>query len=91
MKAAKLLVKQNPDKPVAVEILAESIVAIAQGVRNLVAGPLNERALHLLIQNAAPSSGGRRGYSPIAIKDIKAVFAGIAALEATYLKKATRS
>lgn len=82
---AKLKVMHNPEKEVPTEVLAESIVSMAAGIRKLRAGRLNDNALHLLIQNAAPSVG--RGYTPLSLKQIRAVFAGIDALEATYLKK----
>lgn len=87
--AARVKVKQEPEKEVPTEILAESIVQIAQGVRALRKGRLNDSALFLLIQHAAPTNKNRGGgYGQrLAIKDIKAVFAGIDALEAEYLKK----
>lgn len=68
-----------------VEVLAESISSIAQGVKKLLAGPLNERALVLLIQNACPQVGK---YPPHAItqKEVKAVLEGLQSLEKEYLK-----
>lgn len=79
----KTLVLQEADKPVPVEVLAEAIKTIAQGVRRLRQGPLNDRALFLLIQNAAPGT--------LSIKDIKAVFSGIDSLEAEYLRKKVKT
>ncbi len=86
---AKIAVKQSEDKTkeVATEVMASSIVAIAEGMRKLRSGRLNDKALFLLIQSAAPSVGGRGGYAPISIKDIKAVFEGIDSLESTFLRK----
>ncbi|HKW15638.1 MAG TPA: hypothetical protein VJS69_14215 [Candidatus Krumholzibacteria bacterium] len=66
-----------------VEIIAESIKAIADGVRKLRAGPLTDRALFLLIQHSAPMVRGRY----IGISEIKRVFDGISSLEGEYLKK----
>lgn len=78
-KASKVVVKQEPGNEVPTELIAHCILVIAEGVRKLRSGRLNDRALHLLIQHAAPES--------VSIRDIKAVFAGIEALEATYLRK----
>lgn len=85
--AKKIEVKQQPEKEVPTEVLASSIAAIAEGMRKLRAGRLTDKALFLLIQHAAPNVGGRGGFSPVSIKEIKAVFEGIDALEATFLKK----
>lgn len=84
MSTKPVSVKQDPENPVPVEVLAESIKAIAQGVRKLREGQLNDRCLFLLIQHAAPTDGRGR---MLAIGDIKAVFAGIEGLEAEYLRK----
>lgn len=78
-------VKQKPEAEVPIEVLAESIVAMAAGIRKLRAGRLNDRALFLLIQHAAPSIG--KYGQKLGVSDIKAVFAGIDALESEYLKK----
>lgn len=75
-------VTQDDAKPVPIEVMAESIVAISQGIRKLRAGPLNDRALVLLIQHAAPSHNG----AAISQKEIKAVLAGIENLEREYLR-----
>jgi hypothetical protein len=79
-------VKQNEEAPIAVEIMAESIVAISQGIKKLRTTRLNDRALFLLIQNASPSVGN---YPPkkVTIGEIKAVLEGIESLEKTFLKK----
>lgn len=66
------------------EVIAESIVAISEGVKKLRSGRLNDKALFLLIQNAAPLGGHPRG--KVSIKNIMDVFAGIESLERTYLK-----
>lgn len=83
-------VKQNEEKQVPVEVIATSLVAIADGVRKLRAGPLNEKALLLLIQHAAPNVG-RYGGKKIGTTEIKAVLEGMESLEATYLKKKPRA
>lgn len=74
------VVKQDEAKPVPVEILAESIKTIAENMRKLRSGPLNDRALLLLIQGASRGKVGQR--------EIKNVFEAIDNLERTYLRRA---
>lgn len=80
---AKPLVKivQDATDVVPTEVLASSIVAIAQGIRALRSGnkTLTDRALYLLIKDAAPIN--------IGIKDIAAVFSAIDSLERLYVRK----
>lgn len=85
----KVIVKQVPEKEneVPTEVLADSIVAIAAGMKKLRSGRLSDRALFLLIQDAAPSVGGKYGKSALPVKTIKAVFEGIESLERSFLKK----
>jgi hypothetical protein len=75
----KVVVAQNADAEVPTEVLADSIVAIAAGIKKLRAGRLNDRALYLLIQHAAPGA--------IAIREIKSVIEGMESLERVYLRK----
>lgn len=79
------VVQKDEAKPMPVEIIAESVKAISDGIRRLRGGPLNDKALMLLIQHAAPSIG--RYGQKIGITEIRAVIEGIESLEATYLKK----
>lgn len=79
-KRLKVVQPAPPVEEVAAEVIASSIVQIADALRKLRNTRLNDRALVLLIQNAAVGSVSQR--------DVKNVLAGIAALEATYLKKA---
>lgn len=85
-KPSQVKVVQNPESPVATEVIAEAIVAISQGVKKMLAGPLNESALILLITNATPSVG--RGYrkTVVSARAVKAVLAGMESLEREYLK-----
>lgn len=76
--ASKVIVKQTEQNPVPVEVLAEAIVSISAGIKKLRAGPLNERCLLLLIQNAAPFT--------INQKQVRTVLDGIEQLEHEYLK-----
>jgi hypothetical protein len=81
----KLKVIQNPENEVPLEVLATSIKDIAEGIRKLRSGPLNEKGLLLLIQHSAPTKsrmGQRYG-----IGEIKDILDGIESLPETYLKK----
>jgi len=82
----KLVLKQDAEKPVPVEIIADSIVSISDGLRKLRAGRLNDRALILLIQHASPMAGAGRLRKPISAKEVRAVLEGIESLEREYLK-----
>lgn len=72
---------QDEENPMPVEILAEHIKAISEGVKKLMAGPLNEKAIVLLIQHAIPGTAGVR------VTDIRAVLNALENLERVYLKK----
>ena len=83
----KIIVKQDAEKPMPVEILAEAIKAISDGIKKLRSGRLNERALILLIQHAAPTvRTGRYTRTTITAKTVKTVLEGIGNLESEYLK-----
>lgn len=84
---AKVTVKQTPEKEIPTEVLADSIVAISSGLKKLRAGRLTDRALYLLVQDAAPSVGGKYGNSKLSMKEIRAVFEGVESLERAFLKK----
>jgi hypothetical protein len=77
----KLAVKQPepPKEEIAAEVIADAIVAISDGIAKLRQGRLNDKALLLLVQHAAPEQVSQR--------DIKNVLAGIQSLKTTYLKK----
>ncbi len=66
------------------EVLAEEISAIAAGMRQLRNGRLNDRALILLIQDAAPAAAGR---TKISQQTIRAVLDGIDGLERAFVRK----
>lgn len=83
-----IAVKQNGVDDVSIEVLAESIVAISDGVTRLRRGKLKESALLLLIQHAAPSPkrGRYRTGKPIPIRTIKAVLDGMESLKVQFVK-----
>jgi hypothetical protein len=78
-----VVIRQNPNNPLPTEIVADAIVQLAAGMRELRSGRLNDRALHLLICEACPSYGNNRR---IGMREVKAVLAGIEALERTFLR-----
>lgn len=84
MKSPKITIKQTTDKEVPVEVLADAIIAISAGIKKLRTSRLTDRALMLLIQDAAPADPR---YGGVTQRDIKAVLAGIEGLEAAYIKK----
>lgn len=81
-KKPDLKVIQDSD-PMPIEIMAEHIRAISEGIKKLRSGPLTEKALILLIQHATPYlyTGGR-----VNVSHIKVVLEGIESLEKKYLK-----
>lgn len=83
----KITVKQNPEAEVPIEVLAEAIKAIASGVQKLRSGKLRDRALFLLIQDAAGGYGTNRNKKRLSVRDIEAVFNGINSLESSFLRK----
>ena len=83
------IIETVPKTPV--QELADNIKAISNGIRELRNGPLTDKALYLLIQNAAPNVGGKYSNSPLSQKEIRAVFEGIENLEALYLKPKKKS
>ncbi|MGM4891223.1 hypothetical protein [Tardiphaga sp. 839_C3_N1_4] len=80
----KVIVKQTGPNEIPTEVMANAIVAISEGIKKLRSGRLNDKALYLLIQHAAPTG---QNYGKISQREIKSVLEGIDALSATYLKK----
>lgn len=81
-----IIVKQDSKAEVATEVLAAAIVAMAEGVKKLRAGPIKDRTLCLLIADASPSYGK----GSVNMREVKAVLDGIEALERTHLKSKKR-
>lgn len=77
----KVKILQDDKKPIATEIIAANIQAIAQGMRNLRRGSLNERALVVLLYEAIPKGG------KVAHREIRAVLNAMDDLERLYVKK----
>ncbi len=74
---------KDGEQPEPLEIMEREILAISVGMKRLRSTRLNDKALFLLIQNAAPHAYGKA----ITIKQIESVFEGIESLEKKYLKK----
>lgn len=85
----KVVVKQPDDKAheIPTEILATSIVAISEGIKKLRRGRLTDRALFLLIQDAAPTVGGKYRNDKLAIREIRATLEGMESLERIFIRK----
>jgi hypothetical protein len=73
-----IVVRGESDPPD--EILAAHIVEIANSMRKLMAGPMNERAIVLLIHDSLPKS------APVGKRDIAKVLTSIENLAHTFLK-----
>lgn len=73
----RVAVKQNEKEPVAVEVLATSIVDISKAAKSLLSSRLKFDALVMLISHA----------SKVPQKHVRAVLDGIYSLEETYLKE----
>jgi hypothetical protein len=73
----KVTVKQDAEKPVEVEVLAQAIVDIGNAAKRLANSRLNRKAVVVLIAHATGLGKGT----------VDTVLDGIADLESTYLRK----
>lgn len=85
MPETKVKVKDG-DEPIEVEVIADAIVAISEGMQRLRRSRLKDNALFLLIQHAAPYVQHSGRYSKPTITEIKAVIAGIEGLKKECVK-----
>lgn len=76
MAIKKVMVKQEPEKPVEVEVLAQAIVDIGKAAKRLAQSRLNRKAVIVLI---AHDTGLGQG-------TIRTVLEGMESLESTYLR-----
>lgn len=79
--ARRVVVTQKPDKEVTVEVLAASIRAIDDGMKQLRAGRLNDRALVILVAHT-PACRAEGVGTPA----IRAVIDGLNQLAKEYLR-----
>jgi hypothetical protein len=82
-KNSPIKITQTEEVPMPVVVIAGHVAEISKGIKKLQSGPMNDRALFLLIQHAIPAQRG----GAVSIRTIKAVIQGINDLERTYLKK----
>jgi hypothetical protein len=75
-KEKEVIVKQNSESPIAVEIIAQSIVKISECAKSLQNSGLSERAILLLLRDA----------SGVGMSDIKSVLDSMSQLERLYLR-----
>jgi hypothetical protein len=83
-------VTQKEGEEVATEIIAAAVVAIAEGVRKLRQGRLNDDALVLLIAKASPTFGTRYHKEHVTKLHVRAVLKGMEDLEKAWLKPARK-
>ena len=85
----KVVITQNEKEPVAVEVLATSIRAIASSVKILRKGPMGENALLLLISENCRKKDKRGNYGGkvhVSQSTVKIVLDSIESLQSTYLR-----
>lgn len=73
------------DQKTTVDILADSIYEISEGIKKLRNTKLNEKALLILIHGCVKSTGGYSGRKP-SQTEIKSVIEAIESLSKVYLK-----
>jgi hypothetical protein len=73
----RVKILQNKEKPVSTKILADSIVTISDGIKEIRSQGLNDRAIEVLLVD---STG-------VTITEIRKVIAGLSALATNYVRK----
>jgi hypothetical protein len=81
---SRIKVNQDPEDEVVVEVMAKAIVDISEGIKRIRSGPLNEKALLILIQHATKTKN--RNGSRYSVQEIKDILDGMENLSRTYLK-----
>lgn len=77
-KVKTIKIVRDEKAPETMELIAAEIIAVSNAFEKLQKGPLNGRAIHLLLKGMLPS---------VAMQDIKAVLDAAADLKKYYLKK----
>lgn len=72
-------IKKNEERPEAVEVLAQSIIQVAEGFEKLQKTPLTQRAIIVLLQDGI-------GQGKISKQQIKLVLDNLPRLKAWYIK-----
>jgi len=73
-------IKKSEDTPESVELLAQSVVQVAEGMQKVLNSPLSQRALIVLLQDGI-------GATKITKSQIKLVIEALPRLKAWYVKK----
>lgn len=73
-------IKKNEENPESVELLAQSIIQVAEGFEKVLNSPLTQRALIVLLQDGI-------GQGKITKSQIKLVLDALPRLKAWYVKK----
>lgn len=68
---------QDKEKPVSTQILAESIVELSTGIKKLLSGGLNDRAVEVLLRDS----------SNVSITDIRKVMKSLGTLAQNYVRR----
>ncbi len=76
----RLQIVQDEESPVAIDVLAASVVRIADGIKRLGNTPLNRDAIDVLVS----------AHTKVAKRTVTRVLDGLRDLEATYLKKKSK-
>lgn len=76
MKMSKQVVVKQPEKPIPTEVLADSIKAIAEGMRKMNASSLSRRGLLVLLKD----------YSGVSMNEIDRVLDCLSQLDKRYCK-----
>jgi predicted transcriptional regulator len=69
------------------EVVADEIKSISEGVRKLLSGKLNKRAIVVLIQESAPQMRSGYTYKKISKTEIDAILENMSNLDKYYLNK----
>lgn len=78
--AQNIKIKKNEENPESAELLAQSIVQVADGFDKVLKSPLSRRALVVLLQDGI-------GISKITKSQIELVLDGLPRLKGWYIKK----
>lgn len=81
-----ITVVTEEENPVAVELVAEAIISIADSFKKMNESRLKRRALILLIKDNCGQVGGRFNKSSIGTREIEEVLNSIESLKQAYIK-----
>ena len=79
-------IKQNEENVISMEVLADNIVSISEGIKKLLNTQINRKTLLILIHEACPKAGVGYKKSKPSVKEIDAVLQGIENLKSKHLK-----